>query len=127
MPFFLYPGWSECPVWIYFLMLTGFSVLLTFATNLGRFGVIAPILMHATFNTSGRYFAGLFINSPPGAGGFLNDLIGRIPARAGGGNISLSFYLVIAIGGWIAALLVMVLTRGRLGYSREAASEKPGL
>jgi membrane protease YdiL (CAAX protease family) len=122
LPFFLYPGWNEGPIWIYFLLVTAFSVLLAFAANLARFAVIAPILMHAAFNTSGRYFDGLFAKAQPGAGGFLNDLARRLPASAGGGNISLSFYSLIAIGGWIAALLVVALTRGRLGYSQEAAS-----
>ena len=122
LPFFLYPGWSESPVWIYFLTLTAFSVLLTFGANISRFGVIAPILMHAAFNSSGRYFGGLFAHAQPGTGGFLNDLAGRIHAPAGGGSISLSFYLLVAIGGWIAALLVVALTRGRLGYRPEAGA-----
>ena len=122
LPFFLYPGWSESPVWIYFLSLTAFSVLLTFTANIARFGVIAPILAHAAFNTSGRYFAGLFVNAQPGSGGFLKDLIGRIHAPAGGGSINLSFYLLIAIGGSMAALLVAALTWGRLGYRRETGA-----
>ena len=123
LPFFLYPGWTECPVWIYFLIVIGLSVLMTFAANLARFGVIASILMHAIFNTQGRFLQGLFANAGPGSGGFLNDLVHRIPTMGGrGGSISISFALLVAIGGWIAALLVIALTRGRLGYAREAAS-----
>lgn len=33
LPFFWYPGWSDVPIWIYFLILIGNSLLLTFATN----------------------------------------------------------------------------------------------
>jgi len=54
-------------------------------------------------------------NAGPGSGGFLLDLLAKLPLPAGW-NISLPFALAVALGGWTIALLVMVLTKGRLGY-----------
>jgi membrane protease YdiL (CAAX protease family) len=44
----------------FFLMAVALSVMMSFAANLARFGVIAPILLHAAFNTQGHYFAACF-------------------------------------------------------------------
>ena len=50
----------------------------------------------------------------------MNDLIRNMSVPAGWDkNISLSFYTLIAIGAWSAAVLVMLSTKGRLGYSGE--------
>jgi membrane protease YdiL (CAAX protease family) len=120
VPFFFYPGWTTCPMWIYFLIVTGLAVIMTLGANLARFGVIAPIFMHAIFNTNGRYLVGLFGKAEPGSGGFMPAAIGKI-ANATGWNphVNLSFELLVALGGWTVALLVLALTKGRLGYSRE--------
>src|SRR5438270_3186863 len=47
LPMFLYPGWMSLPIWLYFLMVLALSVMMSFAANLARFGIIAPILLHA--------------------------------------------------------------------------------
>jgi hypothetical protein len=112
VPFFWYPGWTSIPIWNYVLIVTAFAVMLTWATNLARFAVIPAILMHAAHNTSGRYFGGLFAHADPGSGGFLNTL-----ARIGGLNITLSFGVLVALGAWTGALLVIAATRGRLAYA----------
>jgi uncharacterized protein len=119
LPFFWYPGWTECPIPTYFLILTGLSVLMTHVTNLARFSVIAPMLMHAAHNTSGEYFRRLFGESTPGNGGFLNDIVRLILVPLGwNGNINISFYTLIALGAWVAAGLLLLFTKGRLGYSK---------
>ncbi len=94
--------------------MTGLSVLITLGANLARFGVIAPILMHAVFNTNGRSLQGLFTNVEPGSGGFLKPLAGILHV-----NIQMSFALLVALGGWLVASLVVIVTKGSLGYSRE--------
>lgn len=118
VPFFWYPGWSECPIPTYFLILMGFSVLLTFATNLARGGVIAAVAMHAVHNTSGAYFKGLFADAQPGDGGLVNSLIKILPA-AWQTNVNLSFYTLIALGAWLGAATVIAVTGGRLAYNRD--------
>lgn len=60
LPMFFYPGWTSLPFWNYFLILIPLSVFMTFGANIARFGVIAPILMHAINNTGNNYFQGLF-------------------------------------------------------------------
>jgi membrane protease YdiL (CAAX protease family) len=122
LPLFLYPGspTGDSPVWIYFLILIGYSVIMTFGANLARFGVITPILMHAIFNTNGRFFQGLFANAGPGSGGFLIPLLDRAPVPAGLSG-HLPFTLVLALGGWVVAFFVLLFTKGSLGYCPEAA------
>jgi membrane protease YdiL (CAAX protease family) len=127
LPFFWYPGWNSIPFWQYVLILSAFSILLTWATNLARFGVIAAILMHAVHNTSGKYFQGLFADVELGPGGFLNALAGQMSRLTGGHlNVSLSFGVLIAAGAWTGAIVALVLTKGRLGYSLWDAPSKHG-
>jgi hypothetical protein len=124
LPFFLYPGWSSCPIWIYFLILTGLSVLMAFAANLARFGVIAPVAMHAIFNSTGGLLQGLFANAEPGSGGFLIRFFDSIPKpQSWSGHLNIRFELIIAVGGWITACLVVALTKGRLGYPPSKATQ----
>jgi membrane protease YdiL (CAAX protease family) len=96
LPLFLYPGWTTSPLWIYVLFLTGQSVILTYGTNVARFGIVTPIAMHATFNTVSRFLGGLFAETEPSA---------PIP-----------FELVMALCGLATALVLILATRGRLGY-----------
>ena len=67
LPLLLYQGWTSSPLWIYVLFLTGQSVIMTYGTNLARFGVITPIAMHAAFNTVSRFLGGLFAEIQPTA------------------------------------------------------------
>jgi membrane protease YdiL (CAAX protease family) len=100
LPLFLYPGWTSSPLWVYVLFLTGQSVILTYGANLARFGIITPIAMHATFNTVSRFLQGLFADTEPSA---------RVP-----------FDLVMALCGLATALVLIVATRGRLGYREDS-------
>jgi len=99
LPLFLYDGWTTSPLWTYVLFVTGQSVILSYATNLARFAVITPIVMHATFNTVSRFLGGLFAKTQPSA---------PIP-----------FELVMAAWGFATALILVLLTRGRLGYTND--------
>jgi uncharacterized protein len=100
-PLFFYPGWTSSPLWIYVLFLTGQSLILTYGTNLARFGILTPIAMHAIFNTVSRFLGGLFAETQPSA---------PIP-----------FELVMALCGLAVALILIVATRGRLAYREEPA------
>lgn len=80
--------------------------------------MIPAILMHAAFNTSGKYFAGIFRDAQPGQGGFLVALLNHLPAPAGGRSLHMRFELLLAVGGLLVALPIVALTKGRLGYPR---------
>jgi hypothetical protein len=114
LPMFLYPGWTSLPVWLYFWMVVPLSVMMSFAANLSRFGVIAPILLHAAFNTQGHYFEGLFRYASPGTGGFLPLLAQHLHM-----NMSISFNALVVLGGWIGAAALALATKRRLGMERE--------
>jgi membrane protease YdiL (CAAX protease family) len=101
LPLFLYPGWTSSPLWVYALFLTGQSVILTYGTNLARFGIITPIATHAAFNTVSRFLGGLFAETQPSA---------PIP-----------FVLVMALCGLAVALVLIVATRGQLANCEEPA------
>jgi membrane protease YdiL (CAAX protease family) len=103
LPLFLYPRWTSSPLWIYVLFLIGQSVILTYGTNLARFGIITPIAMHAIFNTASRFLSGLFAETQP-----------RAP---------IPFELVMALGGLAVALVLIVATGGRLAYREERAHD----
>jgi membrane protease YdiL (CAAX protease family) len=101
LPLFLYPGWTSSPLWVYALVLTGQSLILTYGTNLAGFGIITPIAMHAAFNTAPRFLPGLFADTQPS---------GRLP-----------FELVMALCGLATAVALIIATRGRLGYREDSA------
>jgi membrane protease YdiL (CAAX protease family) len=97
LPLFFYPGWITAPPWIYLLIMIGATFLLTYGTNLARFGVITPIAMHAAFNTASRFLNGLF-------------------AGTAGPRVHIPFELVLALGGLATAAVLILVTRGRLAY-----------
>jgi membrane protease YdiL (CAAX protease family) len=103
-PLFFYSGWTSSPAWIYLLILTGDSLLLTYGTNLARFNVITPIAMHAAFNTVPRFLGGLFTGTA-------------------GPRLWFRMELILALGGLLTAALVLLMTRGRLGYRQTDVSE----
>ena len=72
------------------------TLRVTYATNLSRFGIITPIAMHETFNTVSRFLGGLFADTQPSA--------------------PISFELVMALCGLATALVVILVTRGRLAF-----------
>jgi hypothetical protein len=102
LPLFWYPGWISSPLWIYVLILTGQSFILTYGANLARFGIVTPIAMHAAFNTVSKFLGGLFADTQPS---------GRIP-----------FELVMALCGLATAVALILGTRGRLAYGGDSSS-----
>jgi uncharacterized protein len=99
LPLFLVPGWTSSPLWMYVLTLIGLCVIMTFGTNLGRFGVITAITMHAAFNTVSSFLNGLFSGTEP--------------------RVYIPFELVIALSGLTTSLVLTVATRGRLAYHQD--------
>jgi membrane protease YdiL (CAAX protease family) len=96
IPLFFYPGWTSVPAWVYLLILTGTSFILTFSANLSRFGVIAPIATHTAFNA---------------VPSFLNRLLAYSQPRD-----QIPFELVLALSGLAIGLIIIIATRGRLAY-----------
>jgi hypothetical protein len=119
LPLFLYPGWTSLPIWLYFLMVLALSVMMSFAANLARFGVLAPILIHGAFNTGDGYLGGLFRDARPGSGGFLPLLAQHLHM-----NMSISFSALIVFGGCIGAAAVALATKGRLALGNENEKNK---
>jgi membrane protease YdiL (CAAX protease family) len=103
LPLFFIHGWVNVSVWAFALIEISLSVLMTWGTNLSRFSIIVPILMHAAFNTSSRLLAALTQGLPT-----------REP--------DLPYYLG---AGGAAALVAILLSRGRLGKSSGSASIFP--
>jgi membrane protease YdiL (CAAX protease family) len=98
VPLFLIHGWTTSPFWTYVLIVVGLSFIIGCAANVARFAVIPAILMHAAFNTVGRFLNGLFKNSQPA--------------------VSIPFELVLAMGGLAVGFILILITGGRLAYPR---------
>jgi membrane protease YdiL (CAAX protease family) len=96
LPLFLVRDWTNSPLWVYVLLLSGVSVIMTYGVNLARFSVIAAIAMHAAFNTVSRFLNGLFAGTEP--------------------RLQISPVLLIALTGLAVAVALIVVTRGRLAY-----------
>ena len=104
LPLFFYHDWITSPAWIYLLIVIGVTFLLTYGTNLARFGIITPIAMHATFNTTSRFLNGLF-------------------AGTTGPRIHIPFELVLGLSGLVTAGVVLLVTRGQLGYGESQVAD----
>ncbi len=104
LPLFLTSNWESSPVWIYFLIVIGLSVIMSLGANFAGFGVIAPILMHAVFNTVSKFLNGLFTAAEPAT--------------------ALRFDLVLALCGLATALVLILITRGNLGHPRIQTSPR---
>src|SRR5947207_2024962 len=100
LPLFLYKGRTSSPLWIYALILTGVSVILSLCTNLASFSVIPAIATHAAFNTVADFLNDLFVNVQPTA--------------------RISLELVMALCGLAIAGLLIFATRGRLAYRKDS-------
>ena len=100
LPLFLIDGWGSLPLWSYILVLAGLSIIMTWAVNVARFSVVTAIVMHAAFNTVSRFLNGLFAGTEPRA--------------------NLSFDFVFPLSGLLVAAGLVVMTRGRLSYHRDA-------
>jgi membrane protease YdiL (CAAX protease family) len=103
LPLFLIKGWVSLPLWAYWLVLVGVSVIMSWGVNLARFSVLPAIVMHAAFNTVTRFLSGLFVGTAP--------------------RPSLPFEVVFPAGGLLVAVVLIVATRGRLSYRRNGYTE----
>ena len=86
------------PLWSYSLVLVGVSVMMTWGVNIARFSVLTAVVMHAAFNTVSRFLNGLFAGA---------ELRTNIP-----------FEVVFPASGLFVALLLVVITRGRLAHQK---------
>ena len=100
LPLFLISGWGSLPLWSYSLVLVGLSIIMSWGANIARFSVLTAIVMHAGFNTVTRFLNGLFVGIEPRA--------------------NLSFEMVFPMSGLLVAGVLIVMTRGRLSYHRDA-------
>ena len=97
LPLFLIQGWlGPLPFWGFVLLIVALSVLMTWAVNLSRGGIVTAILMHATFNASFPIFIGLCQGQKTFGPG-LPIYVGTIVA---------------------CAVLAILVTRGRLGAAK---------
>lgn len=104
LPLFLLPGWTTSPFWIYAIVITALSVIITFGYNLSGGSVIAAILLHNTFNAGG---------AP------LHDFLGNATLRH-------HFDLIVACAFLLPAVGLVAFTRGNLGMKCPAtANEDP--
>lgn len=97
LPLFLVPGWSSASVPYYVVMVMALSVVMAWGFNASGGWIIAAIAMHFTYNASSRVL-----------GGFLGDA----PLRSWPDPVT-----AILLSFVTAALLVILLTRGRLAAS----------
>ena len=94
LPLFLIPNWESSPVWIYFPILIGLSVIMSLGSNMAGFAVLPSILMHSAFNTASKFLNGLFAGVEPAT--------------------SIRFDLVLAICGLATASILILITKGNL-------------
>jgi CAAX protease family protein len=100
LPLFLLRNWISVPLWGFAAILICMSILMTWATNLGRFSVVIPMLMHVLFNLSSGVFGAVCQGIPT-----------RVP--------ELPAFLGVMT---VVVLAVILLTRGRLGFQSGTSS-----
>ena len=101
LPLFLVHGWTTAPFWIFALILTALSVIMTFGFNLSGGNVIVAILMHDAFNAGG---------------GPLNNFLAKASLRQHPNSDLLVGCAFLAM-----AFVLIMLTAGRLGLKRSDA------
>ena len=101
LPLFLIPSWTSTPVWTYALIMIGLALIMSYGANLARFAVIPCIAMHAAFNTVSRFLAGLFANTQP--------------------DVTIPPELVLALCGLAIGMVLVAITKGRLGFHQDQA------
>jgi membrane protease YdiL (CAAX protease family) len=102
LPLFLIQGWTTSPFWIYAIIVTALSVIITLAYNLSGGSVITAILVHDTFNAGG---------AP------LHDFLGNAILRQ-------HFDLIVACAFLLTAMALTASTRGNLGMKCSAAADE---
>jgi CAAX protease family protein len=101
LPLFLVQGWTTAPVWVFFVIVTGLSVIMTLGFNLSRGSVIVAMLLHDTHNS---------------AGGPLYEMLAKATLRKHPGPDVFTACAFVVMG-----VALIVLTRGRLGLERSGA------
>jgi membrane protease YdiL (CAAX protease family) len=101
LPLFFVPAWETPPtilnIVLYVIAATAFTIIMTWVFNNTKGSLLIAILLHAAVNTSFATLIALFPTP------LVTDYGTTVP-------------MVIGFG--VLALLVIVLTRGRLGYQR---------
>ncbi|HEX3155203.1 MAG TPA: CPBP family intramembrane glutamic endopeptidase [Candidatus Angelobacter sp.] len=92
-PLFVIRSWAAVPMWAFSAYVIAVSVLIAWGMNSSGFSIIAPVLMHATSNSS-----------PP----LMEKLFQGLPMR----QHDTAIYLGVVVG---VALAVILLTKGKLG------------
>jgi len=96
-PLFLVPSWNGASPWIYFLLVGGFGFVIAFCFNLSRRSVLVAILLHAVFNASSGILGSFLAHS---------EITTEVRPD-----------VALAISFAIVAIVIMILTRGRLGLA----------
>jgi membrane protease YdiL (CAAX protease family) len=118
LPMFWSDEWNHPSFGIYLLLLMSLCLFLNFGANVARFAVIPAILGHAAFNTSSQYFSGLFADTTLSNANVFWKVVNRaVETVVGAGRLSISVNQVVAACALAMALLILVATKGRLGYS----------
>jgi membrane protease YdiL (CAAX protease family) len=96
-PLFLVPSWNGAAPWIYFLLVAGFGFVMTACFNVSRGSILVAIVLHAVFNAS-------------------SGILGRFLAHA---EITTEIRpeLILAGSFLLVAIIITLLTRGRLGLN----------
>jgi len=102
LPLFLLKGWTTSPFWVYAIIITSLSVMITLAYNLSGGSVITAILVHNTFNAGG---------AP------LRDFLETATLRR-------HYDLIVACAFLLTATALTALTLGNLGMKDSAAAEQ---
>jgi uncharacterized protein len=109
LPIFFIPIWNNPPtvfnIVVYVLMLTSFTIVVTWVFNNAKGSLLITMLMHATFNA--------FSGSPL-------PVLFPEPLVAGHGN-----NVPLLIGFGVVALVIGAFTRGRLGYEHYLQEGEP--
>lgn len=104
LPLFLGLSWTSSSLPHFILILTGFSIVMTFLFNASGQSELVAVCGHAMFNTTSRWFTAL---------------CGDAPLRE-----NLNPELVIGLCGVIAGVLLILFTKGRLALA--AADSEAG-
>jgi membrane protease YdiL (CAAX protease family) len=116
LPLFLSSAWPHPPFAVYLPMVVSLTVILSVGTNVARLGVIPAILGHAVFNSTGRYYAGLFAVEPMSARNWFWEGVGALLRWTCAGPSGVGPTEVIEACGAAVAVAVAVVTWGRLGW-----------
>jgi uncharacterized protein len=97
LPLFLIPIWSTSPIYVFALIIIGLTFILTFLYNLSKGNIAVTIVTHGIFNATP------FI---------LNDFLSHSATED-----FISYELLLSLSFLFVAIMLLLFTRGRLGYN----------